>query len=395
MYDAVRLDWVKVKITPTTSVLLKDQKQAIFVSAWDRNGLTNPSVPPNFAEICSYSSSFQRAINLQATAWSATRKIFASSIAEKSFFIPTSVVQTLSGKMATTGLNISPGQSLSIPWNPQLLLGVLLSASTYTGFSFQYPTAANAQTWNFICEFEWGLTFKGLRYDKPDGGAPITSAASKANPRAQTALGVNDPNPADGINAMSESIEEPPYDEVEGQVAILSCFFQKTSSSQKQQLYWKRNFPWQKYRTVENKLTIIRTGVLGAFFAILEVSQGSLAIGIVYVPADATLNYPSSLPEVHVSYLLDAVPITAASGLRMVVNYAVGGADPVAVTLNVSDPRQYNVSTNTVFNVDSVVVPFTDADNNTTLIPLTSHTSLPTVNTGTVPDYVTFPYHYN
>ena len=88
MYDAVRLDWVKVKITPTTSVLLQDQKQAVFVSAWDRNGLTNPKEPPNFAEIASYSSAFQRAINLQATSWSATRKIFATSVAEKSFLSP-------------------------------------------------------------------------------------------------------------------------------------------------------------------------------------------------------------------------------------------------------------------------------------------------------------------
>ena len=174
MYDAVRLDWVKVKITPTTSVLLQDQKQAVFVSAWDRNGLTNPKEPPNFAEIASYSSAFQRAINLQATSWSATRKIFATSVAEKSFFVPTSSVLSLTGnKMLSTGFNLGVGQSLVIPWNPQLLLGVLLSASTYNGASFAYPALDNTQTWNFICEFEWGLTFKGLRYDRPEGGAPL------------------------------------------------------------------------------------------------------------------------------------------------------------------------------------------------------------------------------
>ena len=146
MYEQVRLDWVKVKITPTTSVMLQNQKQAIFVSAWDRNGLTNTKKPPNFAEICSYSSAFQRAINLQATSWSASRKIYASSVAEKSFFfVPTSVVKSLSeDKTLSTGFNLTPGQSLAVPWNPQLLLGVLLSASTY-GNNIQYPTLQNTR----------------------------------------------------------------------------------------------------------------------------------------------------------------------------------------------------------------------------------------------------------
>ncbi len=96
MYDQVRLDWVKVKITPTTSVMLQNQKQAIFVSAWDRNGLTNPSKPPNFAEICSYSSAFERAINLQATSWSASRKIYASSVVKSSLSQP--LLSNVSGK---------------------------------------------------------------------------------------------------------------------------------------------------------------------------------------------------------------------------------------------------------------------------------------------------------
>lgn len=157
MYDQVRLDWVKAKITPTMSVLLQNQKQAIFVSAWDRNGITNRDDPPNFTEICSYSSAFQRAINMDASTWSATRKIYATSLAEKSFFIPTSFIQTfISASESSTGFNIPPGQSLSFPWNPQLLLGVLLSATTLNSSQqaqLQIPT--NNQTWNFFIEWEW------------------------------------------------------------------------------------------------------------------------------------------------------------------------------------------------------------------------------------------------
>lgn len=192
MYDQVRVDWMKVKITPTMSVLLQGQKQALFVSAWDRNGVTNPKNIPGFAEIASYSSAFQRPINLDATVWSVTRRINAVTIAEKSLFLPTSaLLSAAGGDISDTGLALTIGQTLAAQWNPQLLIGVMLSATSYSA-TIQAPTQttlAQTQTWNYFTQIEFGLTFRGLRYDIPDGPAPMVQTYSVINPVAQPKVG--------------------------------------------------------------------------------------------------------------------------------------------------------------------------------------------------------------
>ena len=192
------------------------------------------------------------------------------------FFVPTSVVKSLSeNKTLSTGFNITPGQSLAVPWNPQLLLGVLLSASTY-GPTIQYPTLQNAQTWNFICEFEWGLTFKGLRYDRAEGGAPLVSAAIMANTAAQTSLGVNDPNPADDICAMSEEYQEPEYDPVNGRLSLLSLFYKKSTAAGNKQIFFKRAFPFYVFTPSNAIVKFDRTNHSGAcFFGIVDLHKSS------------------------------------------------------------------------------------------------------------------------
>lgn len=190
MYDQVRLNSVKIKITPTQSVLLTGQAQSVFVSAWDRNGLNNPAEAPSFSEIASYSSAFQKAINLQATTWNATRMIRASTIQEKSFFIPTGQIVSIFGTdTSESGALIGQGQSLITPWNPQLLFGVLVSSPTFANGQVNNTSnvLANTQTWNYFAECEWNVTFRGVRYDI-GGSAPIVNAATVSNTTA--ALGV-------------------------------------------------------------------------------------------------------------------------------------------------------------------------------------------------------------
>lgn len=242
MYDQVRLDWVKVKVTPTQSVLLQGSKQAIFASAWDRNGLTNPERPPGFAEICSYSSAFQRAINLDATTWSATRKLFSSSVAEKSFWLPTSFVQSISGGKLDTGFNLSPGQSISVPWNPQLLIGVLVSATTYHNGIVQ-AIPENTQVWNFFIEFEWGLSFRGLRFDVPNDNLAVPAASVIRNKAAQALLATYD---IDGEDAVRP---RPTVDGVDtflpsgSQLAIYRFYYAQQSSSNRVITLWE---PFQR-----------------------------------------------------------------------------------------------------------------------------------------------------
>lgn len=211
MYDQFRLDSCKIKIIPTQSVLLRGQKQAVFVSAWDRNGISNPKGVPSFSEIASYSSAFQKAVNMDATSWSATRKIYASSIQEKGLFLPTS---TLNDSLFS-GANVSSGQQTIAPWNPQLLFGVMCASTTPVvndvGGGMDLNTFVNYQTWNYIIQFEWGVTFRGLRYDSPDEAAPLVNANYTNNTTAAVALGQyniqpNDP-PAGAPNKVIPNVQ--------------------------------------------------------------------------------------------------------------------------------------------------------------------------------------------
>lgn len=210
MYDQFRLDSCKIRIVPTQSVLLQGQKQSLFISAIDRNGLNEPDTCPSFSEIASYSSAFQRAVNLDASTWSCSRKVYASSIQEKSFYIPTAQLYDANGHLVeNAGANIFNGQNITIPWNPQFLLGITCLATTpQTPIPDQpAPTPnrpgtqqqfANIQTWNYMCQFEWCVTFRGLRYDAPDANAPIVNVNQVVNPQGSIATGtyvVNPTNP--------------------------------------------------------------------------------------------------------------------------------------------------------------------------------------------------------
>lgn len=192
MYDQFKLDSFKVKITPTQSVLLQGQKQAVFVSAWDRNGITNSNSIPSFNEIASYGSAFQRTINLDATSWTATRKIYASTIMEKSSYVPTAVP----GSNNVT--NMPHDQLYQMPWNPQLLIGVLCTVGSPTSSVQTNPLGqvqfSGTQSWAFMCEFQWHLTFRGLRYDAPSS-APMVNARMTTNATAALGLGRNDVQP--------------------------------------------------------------------------------------------------------------------------------------------------------------------------------------------------------
>lgn len=180
MYDQVRINSCKITIVPTQSVLATGVKQAIFVSAWDRNGVDQSQHPPSFSEIASHSSAFQKPLNLESTAWKATRKISVSTLAEKSAWIPTGA---LAGQtVGDSGFFASQGQILGMPWNPQLLIGILVS-----------PTSANSlgtsQTWGYVAQFEWSLTFRGLRYDIANDDGAVQQVQAVVNPVAAPSVG--------------------------------------------------------------------------------------------------------------------------------------------------------------------------------------------------------------
>lgn len=208
MYDQFRLDSCKIRIVPTQSVLLQGQKQSIFVSAIDRNGLNDPKSCPSFSEIASYSSAFQKAVNLDASTWACSRKVYASSIQEKSFFIPTANVYNAStGAMEEeTAANAFNGQSLQYPWNPQFLIGITCLSTAYSSDAPETPVVQqfpNVQTWNYMCQFEWCVTFRGLRYDSPSASAPIINVSAVRNPVAAIGTTTYNTNPMTYMPAPS------------------------------------------------------------------------------------------------------------------------------------------------------------------------------------------------
>ncbi|AWY06805.1 MAG: capsid protein [Circoviridae sp.] len=261
MYDQVRVDWMKVKITPTMSVLLQGQKQALFVSAWDRNGVTNPKNVPGFAEISSYSSAFQRPINLDATVWSVTRRINAVTLAEKSLFLPTSALLAATGstELSDTGLALTIGQTLAAQWNPQLLIGVMLSATSFSAVS-NAPTRtllAQTQTWNYFAQIEFGLTFRGLRYDVPDGPAPMVQTYSVVNPAAQPgvdATTVDGDMPPEGPVKPTQPVVPPVL--TSAVLTVGSLFYRETPERQTALGYAA---PFLLYNASATQLTITTT----------------------------------------------------------------------------------------------------------------------------------------
>lgn len=213
MYDQFRLDSFRVKIVPTQSVLLNQQKQAVFVSAWDRNGIENLKNVPSFSEIASYSSAFQKAINLDATTWSATRKIYAASVMEKGAFLPTTTT-TFGSNTNSTGAFLPPQQYAALPWNPVLLIGLLCSSATFNANTATVDPVGNqftgTQTWNFVAQFEWTLTFRGLRYDVGTS-APMTNVIANTNMTAATNLGAyqHQPMNPDDVPTVNTTAERP------------------------------------------------------------------------------------------------------------------------------------------------------------------------------------------
>ena len=144
MYDQVKLNAVKVKITllSATENIFSSTNNPVFVSAWDRNGIEYQQTPPEqpFRFVSSYGSAITRPMTVGAN-FGMTRYLYASSMSEKSQYVPTSIMDNIS-------------TDTSFQFKPSLLLAIYSSASD-----------ATAQTLNFNVEWQFDVTFRGTRND--------------------------------------------------------------------------------------------------------------------------------------------------------------------------------------------------------------------------------------
>lgn len=157
MYDQFKIDGVSV----SAEIVYNTFGQAAMtfpnvITAWDRNGidkatagtvsepgvtpLTNVPIVPGPYQVSSYSSAVSRAYYPGAR-WGITRRLVASSLQEKSIYLPT--VKTA---------EVLTESTLYAAWNPDFLLSVLLGNQT-----------ATCQTLVFNLTWSWVVSLRGLR----------------------------------------------------------------------------------------------------------------------------------------------------------------------------------------------------------------------------------------
>ncbi|EDR28692.1 hypothetical protein EDI_118690 [Entamoeba dispar SAW760] len=172
MYDQFKIDGVSV----SAEIVYNTFGQAAMtfpnvITAWDRNGidkatanvvtnpeggqnLTNVPIVPGPYQVSSYSSAVSRAYYPGAR-WGITRRLIASSLQEKSIYLPT--VKTA---------EVLTESTLYAAWNPDFLLSVLLGNQT-----------ATCQTLVFNLTWSWVVSLRGLRKSTLDV-IPIPNANS-------------------------------------------------------------------------------------------------------------------------------------------------------------------------------------------------------------------------
>lgn len=148
MYDQVKIDKIRIKVTGNQagSAMTSNLSPSV-VLAFDRNGI---DTDPTTAIISTYSSA-------QLKQWSTGnafvmyQTIYPSTIMEKGMYIPTESL--LNPSDDATALNPCVRDTTpTIPFKPITLLGVDLGVA-----------ASSDQTFAFTLEFEYTVTFRGMR----------------------------------------------------------------------------------------------------------------------------------------------------------------------------------------------------------------------------------------
>nr|WCR62293.1 MAG: capsid protein [ssDNA virus sp.] len=150
MYDQIKMNGVKVKITllSASSSIYSATNNPVFVSAWDRNGVSvsNTSTYPTFATTSSYGSAMTRPLT-QGANFGVTRYIYASTMSEKSQYIPTANLTRVPTDLDELG-------SDEYQFKPTLLMAIHSEA-----------TSSSQQELKFNVEWQFDVTFRGTRND--------------------------------------------------------------------------------------------------------------------------------------------------------------------------------------------------------------------------------------
>lgn len=144
MYDQIKLNGIRVKITllAASSSIYSATNNPVFVSAWDRNGKSNSSNTLTYAIVSSYGSAQTRPLT-QGANFGVMRSVYASTMAEKSQYLPTS-------ELAMNDWD----DDRAIVFKPSLLLSIHSAGTT-----------SAQQELKFNVEWMFDVTFRGTRND--------------------------------------------------------------------------------------------------------------------------------------------------------------------------------------------------------------------------------------
>ena len=131
-----------------SSSLFSATNNPVFVCAWDRNGVSansNISESP-FRNISSYGSAITRPMTVGAN-FGMQRYLFASTMAEKTQYIPTRLISSIADA-SDNGTTMAS----TYPFKPALLMAIYSANSTTTNSIF-----------SFNVEWQFDVTFRGTR----------------------------------------------------------------------------------------------------------------------------------------------------------------------------------------------------------------------------------------
>lgn len=150
MYDQIKLDSIRLKLSGAWQQKTSNNDQIpVVTTAFDRNGFVDGTTP-DASRVPTYSSALSKPWSL-GSAFSQTRSLYSSTMAEKSQYIPCTTL----ANPATVSNCTNPcwnGSCLTCPFKPIYLVHAKL------------PTNAEADyTLHLTVEYDFCVTFRGLR----------------------------------------------------------------------------------------------------------------------------------------------------------------------------------------------------------------------------------------
>lgn len=207
MYDQIRIDSIKVEVTPSTWTTSRDEnpipgytipKSLTVITAWDRSGLDQNQFIQSFEDqrkfyctigddIETYSSAVTKHLG-PGSMYNITRYLYPNTIQEKTQFVSTKTLKKQftqsiaepyyyvldNSEQFDTSCPNNPVSNNTIPFKPTFLLTVKSPYKPFHGPNTNFYVTPETQEIGycklrptvFSIEFEITVTFRGLRYQK-------------------------------------------------------------------------------------------------------------------------------------------------------------------------------------------------------------------------------------